>query len=286
MLAVGLCTQLACIWEAAARKPGNVHRYCDFEDASFVDFLVSAAAIAPVLDTASKRRVGDTVLQAIQATRRVTATNTNLGIVLLLTPLATVAAGQTLQDRLGYILQDLDVDDSRKVYEAIRLAQPGGLGRARDQDVQEEPTIPLRQIMQLAADRDLIARQYANAFEDVFTTGVPALLEGLRRAASLEEAIILCHLRWMAAFPDSLIARKRGRTEAEEASRRAQRVLDAGWPRTPSGASEIAVLDNWLRSEGRARNPGTSADLVTASLFVALREGIIPVPRSFGPGAP
>ena len=31
-LSVGLCAQLACILEATARKPGNVHRYHDFDD--------------------------------------------------------------------------------------------------------------------------------------------------------------------------------------------------------------------------------------------------------------
>src|SRR5947209_9856921 len=94
MLPVGLCVQLACIWEATARKPGNVHRYRDFEDLTYFDFLVSAAAIAPVLDCANNRRVGQTILEAIDATRRLVRTNTNLGIVLLLAPLATVPTGK------------------------------------------------------------------------------------------------------------------------------------------------------------------------------------------------
>ena len=87
---VGLCAQLACIWEATARKPGNVTRHCDFDDVSYLDFLTSAAAVAPVLATAAQRRVGATILEAVRATRRVAATNTNLGIVLLLAPLASV----------------------------------------------------------------------------------------------------------------------------------------------------------------------------------------------------
>ena len=39
---LGLCAQLACIWEATARKPGNVHRFRDFADVGYLDFLVSA----------------------------------------------------------------------------------------------------------------------------------------------------------------------------------------------------------------------------------------------------
>ena len=83
MIDAGLCAQIACIWEATARKPGNVHRYRDFHDSHYTDFLLSAAAIAPVMANACQRRVGVTVLDAVRATRRVTGTNTNLGIVLL-----------------------------------------------------------------------------------------------------------------------------------------------------------------------------------------------------------
>jgi triphosphoribosyl-dephospho-CoA synthase len=276
-LPIGLCAQLVCLWEATARKPGNVHRFADFEDVTYLDFLASAAAVAPVLETAGQRRVGDTVLEAVRATRRVTRTNTNLGILLLLAPLAAAGADADLRTGLARILGGLDVADARAVYEAIRLAVPGGLGRAPEQDVAEEPTQTLRQVMSLAAERDLVARQYANGFAEVFDDGVPALRRALERTPSLEEAIIACHLHLMACHPDSLIARKRGVAEAEEAARRARRVLELGWPHG-GGQTALAELDAWLRAEGHSRNPGTSADLVTACLFVALRQGIIPVP--------
>src|SRR5262249_6953825 len=154
MLPIGLCAQLACIWEATARKPGNVHRHADFADVSYLDFIVSAAAIAPVLQSAPARRVGETVLEAIRATRGVSGTNTNLGIVLLLAPLATVPEGEDLQTGVRSVLAALDVADSRHVYEAIRLANPGGMGQVSAQDVHTEPTLPLPAIMAFAATRD------------------------------------------------------------------------------------------------------------------------------------
>src|SRR6266436_5371357 len=101
MGSIGLYAQVACIWEASARKPGNVHRFRDFADTTYTDFLLSAAAIGPILDTANQRRVGETVLQCIQATRGVTQANTNLGIVLLLTPLAAVPLEVDLQTGLS-----------------------------------------------------------------------------------------------------------------------------------------------------------------------------------------
>jgi triphosphoribosyl-dephospho-CoA synthase len=282
MISIGMCARLACIWEATARKPGNVHRYRDFDDATYLDFLSSASAIAPVLETACQRRVGETILRCVEATRSVTSTNTNLGIVLLLAPLATVPSSENLRTGLEEVLTRLDMTDSRAAYQAIRIAKPGGLGHVSEQDISQKPTLPLRELMALAADRDMIARQYLTCFWEVLNDGLPELLLAVakRPATSLEEAIIYCHLQLMAKYPDSLIARKMGLAEPQEASRRARQALDRFWTDAKSRWEELAKLDAWLRAEGNRRNPGTTADLVTACLFIALREGSITLPLS------
>jgi triphosphoribosyl-dephospho-CoA synthase len=274
----GLYAQLACIWEATARKPGNVHPTARFIDSNYLDYLASAAAIAPVLDNAHHRPVGETILAAIRATRQVVSNNTNLGLVLLLAPLAAVGPQDDFRRGLQVVLCNLGLEDARLVYEAIRLAAPAGLGQVDDQDIQQEPTEPLQKVMALAADRDLIARQYANGFCDIFDQAVPALKRGLDEHLALEPAIIGCHLDLMAHFPDTLIARKRGREEAKDATAKARAVLEAGWPGTSHSQDALAALDAWLRAEGHSRNPGTTADLVAACLFVALRQGIIKLP--------
>ena len=274
---LGLYSQLACIWEATARKPGNVHRFRDFEDVTYLDFLSSAAAIAPVLAGAETRTVGQTVLEGVQRSRLVAPTNTNLGILLLLAPLARASGEPGLRAGVEQVLSELTLADAVDVYQAIRLARPGGLGRVAEQDVAGEPTQTLREVMALAADRDLIARQYVNGFEQVFTEGVPILRQVLEQETSLERAIIACHLHLLARHPDSLILRKRGPDEAEGASRRAQQVLDTGWEMGGGDWEELASLDAWLCEEGHARNPGTTADLVAACLFVGLRDS----PASF-----
>ena len=281
MLSIGLCVQLACIWEATARKPGNVHRYADFEDLTYLDLLNSAAAVAPVLHIASLSGVGEIVLESVKATRRVAPTNTNLGIILLLAPLAAVPPWENLRRGLPGILDRLDVTDARAVYQAIRLAAAGGLGRVAEQDVREEPTKTLREVMALAAERDLVARQYANGFREIFTDGVPALSRGLEQTGCLENAIIYAHLHLLASYPDSLLVRKRGLAEAEEASRRARSVLEQGWPAGKGSEDALTELDYWFRAEGHSRNPGTTADLVTACLFVLLREGTIELPPQY-----
>jgi triphosphoribosyl-dephospho-CoA synthase len=278
MQPIGLCAHLACIWEATARKPGNVHRFADFADLTYLDLLQSAAAVAPVLNGAALWGVGNTVREAMKAVRQVAPTNTNLGIVLLLAPLAAVPPSEDLEQGLARVLDQLDLADARLVYEAIRLAAPGGLGRVGEQDIREEPTQGLRQVMTLAADRDLVARQYTNGFHEVLHDGVPALRRALAETRALEVAIILGHLHLLACYPDSLIARKCGLAESEEASRRARAVLQQGWPQEAAGPSALQDFDRWLRADGHRRNPGTTADLVTACLFVLLREGSIELP--------
>jgi len=263
---------LACTWEVTARKAGNVHRERDFADVTYADFVVSAEAAAPEIDRAPTRPLGETILAAIQATRAVVRTNTNLGIVLLLAPLAKVVDGTDPRPGVSEVLRKTTVADSACVFEAIRLASPGGLGKMSEQDVHETPTLPLREVMALAAERDLVARQYANGFADVFDLGVPALLDGLERLGRVETAVQHCQLVWLSAHPDSLIARKRGPAVADEASRRAKIILELGSVGTEAGRSAYDELDGWLRADGHARNPGTTADLVTACLFAALRE--------------
>jgi ribosomal protein S6--L-glutamate ligase len=269
----GPAATLACLWEATACKPGNVHPRAAFPGLRYADFVASASAIGPAFADAAGQPVGRTVLAAIAATRRAVATNTNLGMVLLLAPLAATPDGLPLAAGVRTVLAGLTLADSREVFAAIRLAQPGGMGHADAEDVADEPTLPLREVMALAAGRDSVARQYAEGYPDVFSVGVPALRRWLDGGWPLETAIVGCHLALMAAVPDSLIARKRGPAVAAESAARAAAVLAAGWPSSAEGRRAADDLDAWLRADGHARNPGTTADLVAACLFVGLREG-------------
>jgi triphosphoribosyl-dephospho-CoA synthase len=260
----------ACLWEVSARKAGNVHRFADFEGLTYLDFVLSAAAVAPVLQGDLNKPLGVTVLDAIRATRAVVRTNTNLGITLLLAPLTKCEPPQW-RPQLEAQLAATTIDDSKNVYDAIRLAEPGGLGSVDNQDVADEPTQSLREVMALAADRDLVARQYANCFREVLDDGVPALLEGLRCFGSIEAAILHLQMHLLSAYPDTLIVRKHGMAKAEQVRAQA-REIDL---KTAAGRRRFLEFDRWLREgeDGPALNPGTTADLVAACLFVALRDG-------------
>jgi triphosphoribosyl-dephospho-CoA synthase len=274
----GRLAQLACILEVMAPKPGNVQRHRDLPGLHILDFLASALAIAEPLDRAASNGIGVTVERAIEATRRVVATNTNLGMVLLLAPLTAVPSGVDLQEGVEAVLAATTIDDSRAVFRAIRRARPGGMGSAPEQDLADEPTLPLRAVMMLAADRDLIARQYANGFREVFDDALPPLRDALALGLALETAIVATHLSLLSRHPDSLIFRKAGLECAREVSRRAADVLSAGWPDRPAAVEMCTAFDDWLRDPSRRYNPGTTADLVTAALYAALRDGTIRVP--------
>jgi triphosphoribosyl-dephospho-CoA synthase len=275
---VDCCVRLACLLEATARKPGNVHPSAAFADLQYADFLRAAAAVAPILAEAEIASVGRTVRRAVEASQSVAAGNVNLGIVLLLAPLAAVPPSVPLAQGIPAVLDGLTVEDAREVYAAIRLANPGGLGRASEQDVADEPTETLRAVMQRAAAWDAVAAQYASGFGDVLDFGPQRLEVHWRSGTNWETAVVGLHLELMARRPDTLIARKCGPETAAESSRLASQILRAGWPDSAAGRLMLAEFDLWLRADGHRRNPGTTADLVAASLFTGLREGRLEPP--------
>jgi triphosphoribosyl-dephospho-CoA synthase len=274
--------QLACVLEVSAEKPGNITPSHDFHDTSYEDMLRGAIAVGPELARAGERGVGETVLAVVEASRRAAAANTNLGIALLLAPLAKAAldAGP-LRARLGATLRALDVADARAAYAAIRQSGAGGLHERVEHDVRSEPAVGLREAMASAAQRDSVASEYVTDYALTFDTGVPALVAALGDGLAVREAIVELHLKLLDRAPDTLIARKRGADAAARVSTGAREVLAAGGVRTAAGRRALRSFDASLRERGSLRepgnalNPGTTADLVTATLFVALVEGML-----------
>ncbi|MFP6669530.1 MAG: triphosphoribosyl-dephospho-CoA synthase [Pirellulales bacterium] len=280
---IGQCATLACLWEVTIPKPGNVHRGADFEDLNFADFLASAVAIAPAMNAAPQNRIGQTVLNAVRATQGVVSTNTNLGTVLLLAPLATVSTEISIETGLSAVLSDLEADDAILVYRAIQESGAGGLGSVESMDVAGEPPTDLLVGMQAAAEYDLVAQQYVNGFQQILQCVCPWIIDGINRGWNLAESVVHAHVRLMSEFPDSLIRRKCGAKVADESAVRAAGVLDAGEPRNDNYRRALNDVDFWLRADGHRRNPGTTADIIAAGLFLLIREGVIttPLPRVF-----
>ena len=275
----------ACTLDVLARKAGNVSEVSPGHGMNAGLFLQSAHAAAPPLCMA-RAPVGERIESAVRATQGLVRCNTNLGIVLLCAPIVAAQErrapgepGLSLAAAIRDVLEALDVDDARAAYRAIALARPAGLGSAPEQDIDDVPTVGLRVAMAMAAGRDRIARQYADAFADVFDPGVAsfertrdrALGRGNAPRAARIQAMQAAFLEFLAAWPDSHIARKHGdaaahsvMAEARPWRQRARRgdTLDAdpAW----------AAWDESLKARGL--NPGTSADLCVATAFLASLE--------------
>jgi len=272
--AVAAAYRAACLAELAALKPGNVHAFAGGHGMTTADFERSAAASAPAMGApamgAPALSVGERIFEAVRRTRAAVGCNTNLGIVLLCAPLAQAAtseAGGTLRDRLQGVLQRLDVADAEGAFAAIRLAEPAGLGDAPEHDVRAAPAVSLAVAMAAAVGRDRIAAQYASGFADVFELGLPRLRSGLLRWRSEPWATTSAYLAFLAARPDSHIARKYGLERAQAvcamARPHAERLDQADDPEFV--AADLLAFDRDLKAAGI--NPGTSADLTVASLF-------------------
>lgn len=275
---IALRAQVACLIELSAPNPGNVRPGRDLPGLTARELMLSAAAVGPALGAAGEAPVGETILRAVEETRRWVDTNTNLGIVLLLAPVARAAAvaaaeppgERDLGEALEGVLASTTVRDAELAYRAIRVAGPGGLGEVDEQDVSGSPDVTLRAAMRLAADRDAVAAQYATGYRLVRRVAVPAVRAARERGVDWTAAAHRCFTRLLAERPDSLIARKFGRGEAESIRDEARRLLEAGPPGSPDAAPGWERLDRRLRSASPPRNPGTTADLTATALFLAL----------------
>jgi triphosphoribosyl-dephospho-CoA synthase len=264
--------QLACLLEVSASKPGNITPAQDFADTTYADMVRSALALGPVFarPRVLERTVGELIADGVAATARVAGANTNLGIVLLFAPLARAAVtrgpSEPLRSAVERTLSRLDVADAAAAFTAIAPAQPGGLGEASEHDVRAPARVSLRDAMAAAAHRDSIASEYATGYAIVFECGLPMLSEALGRGRSTLDAIVALHIGLLAHAPDTLIARKAGADAA--------RAVTEGAREVRAGTRSLQDFDAALRSPDNRLNPGTTADLVAATLLAALLEGV------------
>lgn len=257
---IGTLYRAACLAELDALKPGNVHAYADGHRMAVADFATSAAVSAPGLALVGAG-VGERVRDGVAATRRAVAQNTNLGILLLCAPLAAAAERGV---PVATVLKTLDGSDAQNVFAAIRTADPGGLGSAARHDVSGPAPASLVAAMAEAASRDRIARAYVTDDEDLGRIGLPALAAARARGLDPAWCTSAVYLAYLAAVPDSHVARKHG-PETAEALRRDVCALVGRLDLAARPVEPLLTLDAALKTRGI--NPGTSADFTVATLF-------------------
>lgn len=300
------CATLAVLLEVSGYpKPGNVHRIRDTPKTRYEHFLAGAVAIGPSIRDAAlsgyrvssgeinvkEAGVGQHILRAVMDTSNwQRGGNVNLGTILLFIPLA-VAAGMAhscgkivsgeLRKNVRRVMESTTADDTLAVYEAISIANPGGLGKVERYDVTKEVSkslireenVALQDVFRISAGWDNISKEWITGMEITFEVGYPAFLRIYNEFRDVNTATVHTFLEILSKNPDSLVQRKTSMEKALEVSKAAAEILKQGGLTSEKGRTMCWKLDEKLhRSKGKL-NPGTTADLTASSIFVALLEG-------------
>ena len=270
------CAVLAMLFElSSSPKPGNVDRCHDFSDIGFHHFLASAVSSYPVFRKAAQGlgRPGSLILEGVQAWKDWNlSSNTHFGSLVLMIPIALAAGtasrkGGDLESDLPGILEKTTVQDAVDFYRAFELAGARvtevelfslmDLG-SENALCQSEKT--LLELMRLSMGHDIVAREWATNYRRSFL-----LAERLAEQTGkfgLNDGVVRTFLEALAEVPDSLISAKFGPEKARQVSRQAAQAL------ADSTLEKARQMDCDL--VGQDINPGSTADLIAASLFISL----------------
>lgn len=301
---IATCGTIAALLEVSGYpKPGNVHRTENFRETRYEHFLVSEVVLFPILRNIAYRghcfqqnkldssdlNLGSHILEGVKTTLHwQKGGNTNLGIILLLIPLACAAGTlithpspsiPLLRSKIGLLIKNSISEDTVKLFEAIQHANPGGLGQVEKFDVTTtsaedliKANINLYKIFRMSADHDSIAKEWITEFQITFEVGYP-YFKNLLKTRDINVAIVHTYLKILGDYPDTLISRKYGTALAERVSNEAKDILEQGGLLSNSSKELLWKFDQRLRTPDKI-NPGTTADLTAASIMVALLEGI------------
>jgi len=307
---ISKCLQLAILFEVSADKPGNVNLITGFEGTHYEHFLASAVAVTPWFELAAERGVavsyGEININDVGVGRIIrdcvldvnawqNGGNTLLGTVILLSPIA-VAAGMTstvkekvfeiqrLRKNLKLVVESTTPEDAVNVYEAIKIANPSGLGKAPELDVNDpgsvnrivKEDISLYQVFQMASAYDKVCSEWVSNYPITFEVAYPYLMKQIRETTDLNTAIIHTFLKVLAEHPDTFIARKVGIEKAKEVSVKASEILEFGGLVTLKGKEILREFDKELRKSSNLLNPGTTADIIAAALTLCVLGGYRP----------
>ncbi|MBI5158896.1 triphosphoribosyl-dephospho-CoA synthase [Candidatus Micrarchaeota archaeon] len=241
-------------------------------------------------------------------------TNVNAGIILLLVPLCAAyglvwerkwKSEREVKRAVEKIVSSASVDDVVLLFEALKMLKPRvkkSLKRGEvdllDEESEKrlrEKKVCLREVLQ--ASFGFVPAELLNGFEKSFKIAgwleeeekkmkkkreserkdcageaIGSASGVCNRKASERKIVAQVFLRALAEWRDSLVELKGGEKKAGEARGKAGEALKAGGVFSKEGMKEIMELDEWLRA--RRLNPGSTADLACAGIFIALMNGL------------
>lgn len=302
------CINLASLLEISGTpKPGNVHRMRNFGDTNFEQFLAGIVAVQPNFERFCKNvydstkddsehysyvKLGRFFKEATEEMIRwQKGGNVIFGHLLILAPLVAASAVCLKLKRIRYrdfsiiikkIINDSTVDDTIDLYNAIRLCNPGGLGRIDKYDVNDKNSISdikkdkvsLKNIFEISRDYDLISSEYSTGFNIILNEGIHFYFDVFNRNNDINIATVDTFLKILSDHPDTLIIRKSGLDAALFVSNRASEILKAGGISSTKGLNLTEELDEFLHSKEGKMNPGTTADLIVGVILCVLIFGL------------
>lgn len=264
---------------ASTPKPGNVDREREYPDLRFEHFQAGAVGARPGLEAAAGVGVGvgRAFERAVRGMSRQSGGNTQFGALLLLAPLVRAAGtgdGPLTRERARAVVRETTVADAAaffRAFEHVEVAVGDPPPDADDLDVRrgadavpavEERGLTLLEVLELGADEDGVAAEWAAGFPRAFRAG-----ERIRDGEGpIVERAADAFLALLAGEPDSLVATRHGREVAREVRERAADLRERDAPEGDVTAFAAELVE-------RGVNPGTTADLTAGGLFVALEGG-------------
>lgn len=271
--------QLALLLEVAGTpKPGNVDRERDFDDLRFEHFLAGSVGAGSGLRTAEDGApVGAAFEQAVAGMSQQRGGNTQFGALLLLVPLVrTSAEGDLVSESVRAVVENTTVEDATNFYRAFdhvdvfvddppEDAEPLDVRRGADAvPALEDRETTLYDVMEMSAPDDGVANEWVSGFERTFWAA--DRLTDFEGPISARGARV--YLELLSRERDTLVQKQHGRKVAESIRVRAQEALEGG------GAVIEAFAESLVDDD---INPGTTADITAAALFVALETGAVEV---------
>ena len=267
--------KFVCDTEIKSLKPGNVHKYSEGHGMNLKDFLKSSLIISKCL-TKNNLDLGKKILISVNEIQNKIKKNTNLGIILMLSPIATIVqkegviSKEELLKKIKSLIKKQNIKNSIPIFKAISLTSPGGLGFSKKYDVNEPPNTNLYKAMKFAKKKDLIARQYYNGFEDIYKIGIPAYKNFYNKWGKVDWALTGVYLTFLKKFNDSHIVRNKGNKIATSIKKEAKKYyffLKRNKNLTKI-KKKLLIFDKKLKS--KRINPGTTADLTVATLLLEI----------------
>ncbi|MFB6105696.1 MAG: triphosphoribosyl-dephospho-CoA synthase [Halobacteriaceae archaeon] len=272
--------QLALLLEVAGTpKPGNVDRHRDHADLHFEHFLAGAVGARVGLEMAADGApVGEAFETAVEGMARQSGGNTQFGCLLLLVPLVRAAAADactpagvtdvveatTVDDAVGFYRAfdhvDVAVDHPPSDAPALDVRRGGDAAPAL-----RERGVTLSDVMDRSVPGDGDAAEWVGGFERTFRAADAIVADD----GPLTDRAARAYLDLLAEESDTFVATTHGAAAAEWVRDRAAALRDRDPPpRDVEGFGDALVA--------KGVNPGTTADLTCAALFVALERGVAP----------